>query len=131
MVHRERNLRRIRSRVVISDEDDPHSDGSTLDRIRQIRSTVKRKLTSTRSTATDATPMPLQPPPVLMTNAMPAPSFGSEGGLLHAPPTRREVVERRIREISATQAPIRDPDVINGRQKSRWRKAFSKAFPGF
>jgi hypothetical protein len=32
-------------------------------------------------------------------------------------PSRREVVEQRIRDLAAGQAPIQDPDIINERRR--------------
>lgn len=119
IVQRERNLRFARSTVTVHDEDEEAQTGHARRRIQNLRSIVKRNLfSSTPPPAAVPYTLPLQPQPVLMTNAMLPRSRGPDGGTAEdLEAARQEVVERRIRELAAAQVPIRDPDVIQERER--------------
>jgi hypothetical protein len=119
IVQRERNLRFARSTLTIRDEDEEAQTGHARTRIQHLRAIVKRNLlSSTPPPAAIPYTLPLQPQPVLMTNAMPPRSRISDGGTAEdLEAARQEVVERRIRELAAAQVPIRDPDVIQERER--------------
>ena len=118
MVRRERNLRRLRSRVVV-DEGELDSSGARSP-IHQLGAIIKPKLFSspydTAETTLPPTVMPLQPQAALMTSA---------NNLAHrenaAEPTRQELIQHRVRELAAGQPPIRDPDAMEERRRPKCR----------
>lgn len=112
MVHRERNLRRIRSRVRVRDgETDLEAQGARQ-RIRALRNDVKRKVLH----SSEANVLPMQPQAVFMSRALPTRPVVARGAM-YLGPTRDEIVEARMRELSAPRTPIRDPDLVSARQR--------------
>lgn len=130
MVRRERNLRRIRSRVT-EESGDPDPEAHTRRRRIDARLlSLKRTLLHRPPFSTDTSAMPMQPQPVYMTNALPAHPT-AEGQGLAPGPSRDEIVAQRIQELAATQVPIVDPDIIEQRQRPKWRRMLAHVFPGF
>jgi len=126
MVLRERNLRRIRSRVNLDAEAEVVETSGPRGRLQGFGASMKKTL---RNRPRNPSPLPLRPQPVFMTSAVtelpqPHSSFGSSR-------SRDEFVEQRVRDLAARQTPIRDPDVIQERRLPQWRKTLAKAFPGF
>jgi hypothetical protein len=66
-----------------------------------------------------------------MTNAMPPHSRIEGDTAENSEAARLEVVEQRIRDLAASQVPIRDPDVIQERERPQWKKTLLTVFPGF
>jgi len=118
MVRRERNLRRLRSRVTILEENvnDMEADGARA-RVQALRAKFKRPIHAS-SAPREVPSLPLQPQPIYMTNALPPLS-----GALHtqplnlSPSPREQIVAQRIEELASAQAPIEDPDVATERQR--------------
>ncbi|KUJ08811.1 uncharacterized protein LY89DRAFT_676705 [Mollisia scopiformis] len=114
MVRREKNLRRLRSRVTLDPDGSDLEANQTRGRLHEIGSSIKKTILNRKE---DAPPIPLEPQPVLMTSALTElpqdqhlhTSFGSSR-------SRAEFVEQRIRDLTARQVPIRDPDVIQDRR---------------
>ncbi|TVY75936.1 putative RING finger membrane protein, partial [Lachnellula suecica] len=135
MVRRERNLRKLRSRIT---EDGGHADDSSpvwiqIKRLTlQLRNNIFATQPNRESSSAPQTPL-FEQRPVLMTSALPCqPQPSVLGHQVARGPTRREAVEQRIRDIAASQSPIQDPDIAYGRQRHpQWRRTLSKAFPGF
>ncbi|CZR54847.1 uncharacterized protein PAC_04731 [Phialocephala subalpina] len=129
MVRRERNLRRIRSRVTLDPEgQDPAANGTSR-RIKGFGASIKRTILNRNP---GPVPLPMEPQPVFMTGAnselgQHAEQHTSIG--LHQ--SRGEFVEQRIRDLAARQVPLQDPDVLQQRQVPQWRRTLVKAFPGF
>jgi len=122
MVRRERNLRRIRSRIAIREgetEGDLETDG-TRGRIRALKYNIKRSIMNT-SPAQPNSVMPLQPQPVYMANAPPSLTAMDtrDGPEMSLEPSRDEIIAQRIQELAATQVPIRDPDILEDQQRPR------------
>jgi hypothetical protein len=123
-------------------------------KIKALGSSVKRKVLNQERPESGAVSMPMIPQPVHMTTALnpltrPELVRGETGATLTLGPSREEVVAARIRELAAQQALIRDPDVTEGRERSKCklypispvlkvdanrdtgRRTLAKAFPGF
>jgi hypothetical protein len=149
MVRRERGIRRLRTTVMINDEEAEAQTSGTRRRIQNLRSIVRRKISNSNppSAAVPYT-LPLQPQPVFMTNAVPSRSRVADDETAEdLEAARQEVVEQRIRELAAAQVPIQDPDVIQERERPPCKSTFTKtgnlltqysgkktlikAFPGF
>jgi hypothetical protein len=119
MVRRERNLRRIRSRVPVDEarhEVDLEAAGVRR-RIKSLGFNLRRRALK-RSSAEIAPAMPMQPQPVYMTSALPSNPVVERHSLTLGP-SREEVVAQRIRELAATQVPIRDPDIMEENSRPR------------
>ena len=126
MVRRERNIRNLRSRITIHDDDGDFAANNTRNRFLNLRSNLQRAvLNASRTPRQDPNhDMPLEPQPALMTNAIagiPGVSvLGNEVPEDLSPGlTRREFARQRIEELAAGQGPILDPDVINERQRPK------------
>ena len=130
MVRRERNIRRLRSRIIINDEGGDVQSDNVRNRIRQFRSNVRRVLLY--PTAVPADPeqimVPMETQPVLMTNAIPEDTHASVLGnevpeSLAAGLTQQEVAQQRIRELAAGQSSHEDPDTIDERRRPKCKPA--------
>lgn len=125
MVKRERNLRRIRSRVRVQREGEVEGDleaNGARQKIKALGSSVKRKVLNRERPGSGVASMPMMPQPVYMTTALPVrPDLarGETGATLTLGPSREEIVAARIRELAAQQVPIRDPDVAEARNKPK------------
>lgn len=127
MVRRERNLRRIRSRVRIHGEGEMEGDleaNGARQKIKALGSSVKRKVLNRERLERGGASMPMMPQPVYMTPALNLPTRpelvrGETGATLALGPSREEVVAARIRELAAQQVPIRDPDVAEERERPK------------
>jgi len=140
MVNRERNLRRLRSRVTVHDEesDQPReSDFKTL--IRSWGSSLKRTMLNSSGASREDPSMSNAVQsglPILMTNAMASNlnvtmSSGESQQDANAL-SRQERAQQRIRELAARQPHIVDPDIMaTQHQRSIWKRTWSKVFPGF
>ena len=132
MVSAERNLRKIRSTIMVDEEEQHAGSGRVISRVHNWRSIVKRNIFSpTPPSAVVSHARPLQPQPVFMTNAMPPHSRIEGDTAENSEAARLEVVEQRIRDLAASQVPIRDPDVIQERERPQWKKTLLTVFPGF
>ncbi|KAG4028641.1 hypothetical protein MFRU_020g00800 [Monilinia fructicola] len=138
MVNRERNMRRLRSRIIIQEDNHDIEAGHSRFLVGNIGSSFKRRMFSTSTVPannvqmTVGSPIPTGPP--LMTSAIPSQSevnsiLGAE--VLQDGLSRQERAQQRIRELAAQQPAIEDPDLVQARHQSSWRRAFSKAFPGY
>jgi hypothetical protein len=152
IVRRERNLRRLRSRVTINEEDGVENPES---RIQNFGSDLRRiflRSSTTRHIPETLSPIPLRPQPALMADAT---SLNSRASVLGNEPaqdqyqlSRLHSAQRRIQELSAGRSLIyADPDVTNERGRLRCmypalrsmllltlfavQKALRKVFPGF
>jgi hypothetical protein len=127
MVRRERNLRRLRSRVMISDEASSVQSDNARNRIRRYQASVRRALGSASGPtahADDSATISLEPQPAVMTNAMPANANVSVLGNvvpenLDPGLTRQEIAQRRIRELAArlSRHEHSDPEVVIERER--------------
>jgi Ring finger domain len=117
MVRAERNLRKIRSTVMISEEEHNAITGHARSRMQNWRSIVKRNMFSPTPPAAAASyTVPLQPQPVFMTNAIPPHSHAEDDRTADdVEAARLELVEQRIRELA--RVPIQDPDIIHERER--------------
>lgn len=139
MVRRERNIRRLRSRVMINDEGGDVESDNVRNRMRQFGYNVRRvflEMSTTPEHDMERTMVPLEPQPIIMTNAMPANAhvsvLGNEVPENLAPGlTRQDIAQQRIRELTAGQSSVEDTDAINESRRPKWRKHLSKVFPGF
>jgi hypothetical protein len=117
MARRERNLRRLRPRITVDDSGTGVEPNTAWGRIKNKSLKLKNTPIFDRQPSQELSPIP-ETQPVFMTNALPtrpqAPVLGHE---VPEGPTRREIVEQRIRDIAASQAPIQDPDLAI----ERWR----------
>jgi len=112
MVRRERNLRRIRSRVPAQEEPDVEAYGARR-RLQDLKANIRRNLMSSPQTIQ---PLPRQPQPVFVAH----PGTGrDQPDALSLELSRQDLVERRIRELQAGQVPIRDPDLVSERHQSK------------
>jgi hypothetical protein len=133
MVRAERNLRKIRSTITVDDEEQQGAQAERArSRIHNWRSIVKRNIFSrSPPSAAVSYTVPLQPQPVFMTNAMPPRSRAQDDITEDMEAARLELVEQRIRDLAASRVPIRDPDVIQERERPQWKKTLLAVFPGF
>lgn len=127
MVRRERNIRRLRSRVMINDEESDVESDNARNRIRRYQTNLRRVLlhsaSAPRAHAVETTTMPMEPQSV-MTNAMPANTQVSVLGNvvpenLDPGLTRQEIAQQRILELAAGHSSLEDPDVINERRRPK------------
>ena len=129
MVRRERNLQRLRSRVPANDEEGDTENPRS--RIRYFSSQIKRRILHPSSMPIDpeSDPVPLQPQPALMTTAItrPDPVLGAEGMPNGDRPSRQEIVQQRIQELTTGQSFIEDPDASNERRRPKC-KSLSRSF---
>ncbi|ESZ99044.1 hypothetical protein SBOR_0578 [Sclerotinia borealis F-4128] len=138
MVNRERNMRRLRSRIIIQEDNHDDEAGHSRFLARNLASSLKRRMFSTSTVPTNNSQMmvglPISTGLPLMTSAVPAQSqansiLGVE--VLQEGLSRQERAQQRIRELAAQQPTIEDRDLVYTRQQPLWRRAFSKAFPGY
>jgi hypothetical protein len=121
MVRRERNLRRLRARTTVDDGGVPADSGVTFrGRVKNLSLRLKNTPIFDPQPAQELSPISEMPPsgqqPVF--NGLPTrPQASVLGNEVSDRPSRREVVEQRIRDLAAGQAPIQDPDVINERRR--------------
>lgn len=123
MVRRERNLRRLRARIVVDDSEASADSGATS----TLRSRFKKlKLRLQITPIFDPQPgqelspvseLPLFGQQPIFTGLPTRPQASVLGNEVSDRPSRREVVEQRIRDLAAGQAAIQDPDVINDRRR--------------
>lgn len=125
MVNRERNMRRLRSRVTIQEETHDVEAGHSWFLGRNLGSNFHWRLFSTPTIPTENLQMTVGSPnaaaPSLMTNAIPARSQANSILGAEALPiglSRRERAQQRIRELAAQQPTIDDPDLIQTRHQS-------------
>lgn len=127
MVWRERNLRRLRSRVTVAEETDVESQRHIRE-LHHFGRKIKRSIMRSPSRRENYQ-LPMQPQPVFMTCAIPrrtcVPGEGTE-----VETSRQQLVEQRIQELRAAQVPIRDPeqDMNRGKPKCNCRPAFHDHF---
>ncbi|PMD61335.1 uncharacterized protein K444DRAFT_719521, partial [Hyaloscypha bicolor E] len=128
MVRAERNLREIRSTVMVHDEELDAESERTRSR---MQNWVKRNLFSqTPPPAAISYTVPLQPQPVFMTNAMPSRFQVQDDATAEVmEAARQELVEQRIRELATTRVPIQDPDVIQERERPHCKLPFMRRRP--
>ncbi|PQE28021.1 RING finger domain-containing protein [Rutstroemia sp. NJR-2017a WRK4] len=131
MVTRERNMRRLRSRIMVQDDRPDLEEGHRRISNRSLSSAWKRRI-FTSSTAVSnevqlTSAMPNGTVPPLMTNALSAQPPTAEV----AAQTRQERARQRLEELAAQQPQIEDPDLATRRQQSAWRRAILKIFPGY
>ncbi|KAJ5037209.1 uncharacterized protein L3040_007388 [Drepanopeziza brunnea f. sp. 'multigermtubi'] len=129
MVRRERNLRKVRSRIKEGKDDEDLEAYGTRRRVQDITATIRRNLGSAPSVRRARPPLPDQPQPVFVANH--EPSGCGQYDTLGKALSREELVGYRIRELEAAQVPLRDPDLVRERQPPRWLNTLSNAFPGF
>ncbi|KAI9648594.1 Urease [Ciborinia camelliae] len=118
MVNRERNMRRLRSRITIPEDNHDVEAGYSRFLGRNLGSRFKTRMFSTSTAPTNNLQMAVGSPTAmvmpLMTSAIPAQLQAnsilgvevSQDGL-----SRQERAQQRIREISAQQPAIEDPDL--------------------
>jgi hypothetical protein len=130
MVRRERNIRRLRSRVMINDEGGDVQSDNARNRIREFKSNVRRVLLHSTTAPADPeqTMVPMETQPVLMTNAMPEDTLvsvlGNEVPENVTPGlTRQEVAQQRILELAAGQSSLEDPNTIDERRRPKCKLA--------
>ena len=112
MVVRERNLRRLRSRVNVDAEAVGVETRGPRRRLQGFGASIKKTILHRPTNPPPVPPLQLQP--VLMTGAaadqpQPHSSFGSSR-------SRADFVQQRIRDLAARQLPIRDPDMVQERR---------------
>ncbi|TGO86875.1 hypothetical protein BPOR_0270g00090 [Botrytis porri] len=138
MVNRERNMRRLRSRITIAEDNHDIQAGHSrfLSRILGTSFNGRRFDTSTVPTnnvqMTVASPIATRPP--FMTSAVhPQSQTNSVLGVevIQYGLSRQERAQQRIQELTAQQPSLEDPDLVQRRNRSLFRRAFSKAFPGY
>jgi hypothetical protein len=135
MVRRERNIRRLRSRVMINDEEGDVESDDARNRMRRYKANVRRVLlhstTGSRNPEEHVT-MPMESQAV-MTNAMPnypqVSVLGNEVPRNLAPGlTRQDIAQQRIRELAAGQSSLDDPDVIDERRRPKCKSGIPYLF---
>lgn len=110
MVGRERNLRRIRSRVTLDPEAQGPEPNADQRRFNGFAASMRRRILNRKP---EPAPLPMEPQPVFMTGANSVlPQEHTSIGLHQS---RAEFVEQRIRDLTARQVPLQDPDVIQER----------------
>jgi hypothetical protein len=118
MVTRERNMRRLRSRIVVQDDRPDLEEGNRRISNRSLSSAWKRRIFSSSTAVpnevqmTSAMPNGIVPP--LMTNALSSQPPTAEA----ATQTRQERARQRLEELAAQQPEIEDPDLVRRRQQS-------------
>lgn len=125
MVRRERNLRRLRSRITVVDEEAGGravEDGAAQGvrkRFHDLTINIKRTLFNSPRTSVHYT-MPSTPQPVFMTSVAPDRNEPWAGGALRSTETsRQEVAQQRIRDLAVEQVPIADPDIQYERRRPK------------
>ncbi|PQE20730.1 RING finger domain-containing protein [Rutstroemia sp. NJR-2017a BBW] len=118
MVTRERNMRRLRSRIMVQDDRPDLEEGRRRISNRSLSSAWKRRI-FTSSTAVSnevqlTSAMPNGTVPPLMTNALSAQPPTAES----AAQTRQERARQRLEELAAQQPQIEDPDLATRQQQS-------------
>ncbi|APA09948.1 hypothetical protein sscle_05g047180 [Sclerotinia sclerotiorum 1980 UF-70] len=138
MTNRERNMRRLRSRITIQEENQDVEAGHPRFLVRDLGTRFKRRMFSISTLPTNNVQMTVGSPAVtglpLMTSAIRSQSqansiLGVE--VLQDGLSRPERAQQRIREIAAQQPAIQDPDLVQTRHQLPWRRALSRAFPGY
>lgn len=134
MVRRERNIRRLRSRVMINDEGGDVESDNVRNRMRQFRYNVRRvflEMSTTPHHDMERTMVPMEPQPVIMTNAMPANAhvsvLGNEVPESLAPGiTRQDVARQRMREL-AERGSVEDPNGVDESRRPKCKLSLSTA----
>lgn len=138
MVRRERNLRALRSRVTVSDEEVSSNPQLPRNNFRAISSKFRRVVLHSSSVLRSAeTSIPLQPE-ILMTSARPVEVNTHVSILGNAIPasvdsrlSRQEIAQQRIQELTSGHTFVEETEGRTPRQRTRWRRTLAKAFPGF
>lgn len=112
MVRRERNLRRLRPTVNVTEEvtSGPEANGARA-RIRALKSKIKRRVLTAPPSAQD---MPLRRQSTYMTSAMSANAISHNSVSLSLSPNRERLVVARLQELANEQPSLRDPDMVRG-----------------
>jgi len=136
MVRRERNLRRLRSRMNAPDQEierssDEHEVAQGIrkpfhDLIVNIKSTLSGRPRPSASTIY-GTNQPVFLPRIAQVRIQPS----VDNVLPISEVSRQEAVQQRSRELNAEQVPIPELDIEEERQRPKWRQKLSGAFPGF
>ncbi|KAM3086497.1 hypothetical protein ACMFMG_000630 [Clarireedia jacksonii] len=131
MVTRERNMRRLRSRIMVQDDQPDLEGGQRRISNRSLSSAWKRRIfTSSTAVSHEVRMTPTIPDGTvspLMTNALSSQPPTAEA----AAQTRQERARQRLEELAAQQPEIEDPDLVSRRQQPAWRRAILKIFPGY
>lgn len=134
MVRRERNLRRLQPRITLDDASLSVEASGSWARLKNFGLKIKnapifdplpsQELSEIESPA-------FRDQPVLMADRLPRipirPQASVLGHQVPQVPTRQEVVQQRIRDITASQAPILDPDIVSERRRTRPKCTCSKS----
>jgi hypothetical protein len=125
MVRRERNIRRLRSRVMINDEEGSVESDNARNRMRRYRTNIRRALlhhspgSSDSSGSDEPTTLPMELRPAVMMSGLPADTNVSVSGIavpenLDPGLTPQEITHRHILELAARRSP--DSDLVNERR---------------
>jgi hypothetical protein len=155
MVRRERNLRALRSRVTIPDEEGSENSHTSRSRFRTFSSGIRRIILPSSAPPREMeNAVPLQPQLVLMTSAVPAEVnphasiLGNEVSENLSPSlSRQEIAQRRIEELTSRQTFVEEMEAMDTRQQpkckylfmcsrmglkvSAGRSTLARVFPGF
>ncbi|TGO33222.1 hypothetical protein BHYA_0259g00040 [Botrytis hyacinthi] len=138
MVNRERNMRRLRSRITIAEDNHDIQAGHSRFLPRISGASFNRQMFNTSTVQTNNVQMtvalPIATGPPLSTSAINSQSqsnsvLGVE--VLQSNLSRRERAQQRIQELAAREPSIEDPDLVQARNRSLFRRALSKTFPGY
>jgi hypothetical protein len=110
IVRRERNLRRLRSRVTVNEEGGIQVPGSRIEIFGSDLRRIFQRTSATRNVPGTLSPIPLQPRPALVADAT---TLNPRASVLgnEIPPnqdtlSRDQIARRRIQELAAEQPPI-------------------------
>ncbi|KAM0306059.1 hypothetical protein ACHAO8_010905 [Botrytis cinerea] len=138
IVNRERNMRRLRSRITIAEDNNDIQAGHSRFLPRILSASFNGRMFNTSTVQTNnvqmtvASPIATEPP--LMTSAIhPQSQVHSVLGVevLQNGLSRQARARQRIQEIAAQEPSIEDPELVQTRHQSLFRRALSKAFPGY
>ncbi|KAF7961179.1 hypothetical protein EAE96_000845 [Botrytis aclada] len=138
MVNRERNMRRLRSRITIAEDNHDIQAGHSRFLPRILGASINRRIFDTSTVQTNNVQMTVASPiatgPPLMASAMHPQSqdnsvLGAE--VLQNDLSRRERAQQRIQELAAQEPSIEDPELVQTRHRSLFRRALFKTFPGY
>ncbi|KAF7934483.1 hypothetical protein EAE99_002934 [Botrytis elliptica] len=138
MVNRERNMRRLRSRITIAEDNHDIQAGHPRFLPRILGASFNRRIFNTSTVQTNNVQMTVASPiatgPPLMASAIhPQSQVNSVLGVevLQNGLSRRERAQQRIQELAAQEPSIEGPDLVQTRHRSLFRRALSKTFPGY
>lgn len=107
IVRRERNLRRLRSRVTINDEGGVQNAGNRMQRLNNNLRGIFQLSATTRPSPDRLDPIPLEPRPALVAEATTlnprASVLGNEVFQVQDGVSRSQIARRRIRELASSQ----------------------------